>query len=154
LAYSADKGKTWSAPAVVNDDRSFADRERKRDHILPAVTVNKDGVVGVTWYDRRESADNLGWRVRMAVSLDGGETFSSSVAVATGANAYTKDTRWPLEAAAPVDSTANTMSLMFFVDRFFENGGHTTGLAADADGVFHPVWIDNRTGTAQIWTAP
>jgi hypothetical protein len=32
------------------------------------------------------------------------------------------------------------------------NGGDTAGLAADAAGVFHPVWIDNRTGTHQMWT--
>jgi hypothetical protein len=32
-------------------------------------------------------------------------------------------------------------------------GGHTAGLAADANGVFHPLWVDNRTGIHQIWTA-
>jgi hypothetical protein len=32
-------------------------------------------------------------------------------------------------------------------------GGHTAGLAADAAGAFHPVWIDNRTGVHQMWTA-
>src|SRR5262249_28643602 len=29
----------------------------------------------------------------------------------------------------------------------------TTGLAADASGVFHPVWIDKRTGVRQVFTA-
>jgi hypothetical protein len=154
LAHSADKGKTWSAPVVVNDDRSFADMEKQRDHILPAVTVNRNGVVAVTWYDRRESKDNLGWRIRIAASFDGGETFTPSVPVSTAANVYSADTPWPMEAYGMADSTANTVSLGFFIDRFFENGGHTTGLVADANGVFHPVWIDNRTGTAQIWTAP
>jgi hypothetical protein len=33
------------------------------------------------------------------------------------------------------------------------NSGDTAGLAADAGGTFHPVWIDNRTGTHQVWTA-
>jgi hypothetical protein len=33
------------------------------------------------------------------------------------------------------------------------NGGDTAGLAADAAGVFHPLWIDNRTGIHQMWTA-
>jgi hypothetical protein len=27
-------------------------------------------------------------------------------------------------------------------------------LAVAADGVFHPTWVDNRTGVSQIWTAP
>jgi hypothetical protein len=27
-------------------------------------------------------------------------------------------------------------------------------LAVAADGMFHPTWVDNRTGVSQIWTAP
>ena len=27
-------------------------------------------------------------------------------------------------------------------------------MAADSNGVFHPFWVDNRTGVSQIWTAP
>jgi hypothetical protein len=40
------------------------------------------------------------------------------------------------------------------ISQFNLAGGHTAGLAADADGVFHPFWVDNRTGIAQVWTAP
>ena len=32
--------------------------------------------------------------------------------------------------------------------------GDYAGLVAGADGTFHTFWIDNRTGLAQIWTAP
>jgi len=32
--------------------------------------------------------------------------------------------------------------------------GDYAGLAADAGGTFHAFWIDNRTGLAQIWSAP
>jgi len=35
-----------------------------------------------------------------------------------------------------------------------DNEDHTAGMAADASGVFHPFWVDNRTGTKQVWTAP
>jgi hypothetical protein len=38
------------------------------------------------------------------------------------------------------------------IDPFSVSGGHTSGLAVDADGTFHPTWIDNRTGLAQLWT--
>jgi hypothetical protein len=31
--------------------------------------------------------------------------------------------------------------------------GDYSGLTAAADGVFHPYWIDNRTGWHQVWTA-
>jgi hypothetical protein len=34
------------------------------------------------------------------------------------------------------------------------SAGDTAGLRADANGVFHALWIDNRTGTGQVYTAP
>jgi hypothetical protein len=154
LSYSADKGKTWSKPIVVNDDRSFTDMDKKRDHILPAVTVNKNGVVAVTWYDRRESADNLGWKIRVAASFDGGETFTKSVVVSSDAQAYTSSTQWPVQGRGGIDSASSSLNMGLSLDLFFESGGHTTGFVADANGVFHPVWVDNRTGVSQMWTAP
>lgn len=36
----------------------------------------------------------------------------------------------------------------------FAGAGDTAGLAADADGVFHALWIDNRSGRGEIYTAP
>jgi len=32
-------------------------------------------------------------------------------------------------------------------------GGDTAGLAADASGIFHAAWVDNRSGVPQMWTA-
>ena len=46
------------------------------------------------------------------------------------------------------------MTVRMTMNGFFVNGGHTAGMAADANGAFHPVWIDNRTGLPQMWTAP
>ena len=57
FAYSADKGRTWSDPITVNDDRPPADPSAGPDHSLPTVAVNKDGTVLVAWYDRREIPD-------------------------------------------------------------------------------------------------
>ncbi len=31
--------------------------------------------------------------------------------------------------------------------------GDTAGMAADADGVFHLLWIDSRAGVRQVYTA-
>src|SRR5207248_1712158 len=82
-SYSADKGKTWSRPVIVNDDRSPEEMGKGPDHILPSLAVNNAGVVLVTWYDRRDAQDNLGWRLRAAASLDGGEPFPASAPVAS-----------------------------------------------------------------------
>jgi hypothetical protein len=152
FAYSVDKGRTWSRAAVVNDDRNPAETTSGPDHILPAVGVNKDGVVLVTWYDRRESGDNLGWRLRGAVSLDGGETFSASVPIASAANAYPPTTAWDIETRTSSGPAGSVLSAA--IEPFFIAGGHTTGMAVDASGAFFPTWVDNRTGVAQLWTAP
>lgn len=147
-SYSADKGKTWSQPVIVNDDRSPEKGGIGPDHVLPAIGVNKDGVVLIAWYDRREAADNLGWRLRAAVSLDGGETYSASVPITDAVNAYTATTPWTLDAQG-WGETRSTVTLMVELTRFFTSGGHTTGLAVDADGTFHPTWISD----ARYWTS-
>lgn len=127
LSWSADSGQHWSAPRMVSDDSAGA------NDFMATVAANRDGVVGVMWYDRRGVADVNDYRPRFAASIDGGETWSPSVAVSASANA----------GAARRGESA-----------FFANGGDTAGLAASADGRFHALWIDNRTGVQQVWTAP
>ncbi|HLY16107.1 MAG TPA: hypothetical protein VKR61_02730 [Bryobacteraceae bacterium] len=126
---STSDGK-WSAPRVVSDDAASLPAEFMPNNFMPVVAVNRSGVVGLSWYDRRDNPDDLGYQVRFSASLDGGATWLPSVRVSTHGNlvnAAEHDTRY--------------------------NGGDTAGLTADAAGVFHPLWIDNRTGVHQMWTA-
>ena len=133
LAHSVDAGTTWSAPRFVNDDSLVAVRDGGGpDHFMATVAVNKGGVVGVLWYDRREASDNLAYHARFAASFDGGLTFSPSVRVSAASN----------------DPKAQRDGQPFVV-----TGGDTAGLTAAADGRFHAVWIDNRTGIQQVWTS-
>jgi len=133
IAHSADGGTTWSAPRFVNDDSLVVARDGGGpDHFMATVAVDHDGVVGVLWYDRREASDNLAYHARFAASFDGGLTFTPSVQVS----------------AAPNDPKAQRDGQPFIV-----TGGDTAGLTASADGRFHAVWIDNRTGIQQVWTA-
>jgi hypothetical protein len=152
LSYSADNGQTWSKPAIVNDDRSPTEDGKGPDHLLPAVAVNKEGVVLVVWYDRREAKDKIGWRLRAASSLDGGETFSASVPVAEVFNAYTDSTPWDME-ANDLSGPTSPRHIDLQLNSFFTGLGPTSGLAATADGTFVPTWFDNRTGVPQIWSA-
>src|SRR5262245_50688094 len=94
-AHSSDAGKTWSQPTTVDDDVPPR-ANNGPDAFMPAVAVNRDGVVGVSWYDRRDNADNQGYTVRFAASLDGGTSWSPSVRVSTGANdrAQQKDSQF------------------------------------------------------------
>lgn len=152
-SYSSDKGRIWSKPVTVNDDRSPEEEDKGPDHMLPSIAVNMKGVVFVTWYDRRESADNIGWKLRGAASFDGGETFSASVPLSEGAAEYSQTTPWDVWVYGANDDRSSLVSLRANVNPFFISGGHTSGLAVDVAGSFHPTWVDNRTGLAQIWSA-
>jgi hypothetical protein len=161
FSYSSDKGESWSKPHVVNDDQSPSDRERRRDHMLPSVAVNRSGVVGVAWSDRRESTDNLsGWRLRFSASLDGGETFTPSVRVSEQVQKDPAGGYMPIMAYSEGGghhrprARGGTITMQIgpqWID--FLTAADTTGMAATADGRFHPVWVDNRTGIPQVWTA-
>ena len=161
FSYSADKGKSWSKPILINDDRLPFNGEAPV-HFQPVIAVNKDGAVGIMYYDRRGSANNLDWMVRFSASLDGGETFLPTVQVAESSNRYGSSTKMALGVRAyggghmPPNKNyrGGALKFDFNISQFNIAGGHTAGLDADANGVFHPFWIDNRTGVAQVWTAP
>ena len=127
LSSSADGGRTWTTPRIVSDDATTLKAGDRPNHFMPMVVVNKNGVVGVSWYDRRDNPDNLGYWPRFAASLDGGATWLPSVRLSTSPNA-----------TDPAETRLNS--------------GDTAGLAAGADGVFHAAWVDNRTGTHHMWT--
>jgi len=169
FAYSTDKGKTWSAPIRVTDDKEPTFKGHGPDHIVPAIAVNKAGAILVVWYDRRESGDNMSWKIRAAASLDGGVTFSPSTVVSSAANVYDAQTEW-IQGSPAISggggragrgggggrggaAPGGPITVNLAITSFFL-GGHTSGLAVDADGVFFPAWLDNRTGVGQIWTAP
>ncbi|MDQ3949606.1 MAG: glycoside hydrolase [Gemmatimonadota bacterium] len=163
LSYSADQGRTWSRPVVISDDPPYSDG-RRPNHFMPTVAVNKDGVVGVSWYDRREHPDNLGWHVRFRASLDGGETWLPSIRVSTASNDITDRTALYTQAYArgggsggygrSAPPEAGPLVVEVSIQGSNYSAGDYAGLAAAADGVFHAFWVDNRTGLPQIWTAP
>jgi hypothetical protein len=151
LSYSTDRGKTWSAPKIVNDGRRRTSATFEQGAIMPAVAVNKDGIVGVSWYDRRENTtDPVGYHVRFAASLDGGETFTESARVSEKPRVFGKGEQWNAVGYVFPDTSAVRVRIM---RADWLAGGHTAGIAATADGRFHPLWVDNRTGLNQMWTA-
>jgi len=175
FSYSADRGKTWSQSSCIDDVAGPIDNKKGPDNFLPTVAVNKAGVVLVTWYDRRENSDGLGWYVRARGSLDGGETWLPSVQVSEKPNTFSPQQKlftfgratqpetdtYAVESGSGDDAAAArkksratqrpTHVNIFFEPRLFFAGDYA-GLAADAGGTFHALWIDDRTGLPQIWT--
>jgi hypothetical protein len=143
---SSDRGKTWTPARAVDDNAPSV----STDQFMPEIAVNADGVVGLMWYDRRDHPDNLGWDVRFMASVDGGASFGPSVKVSERGASFpvgtTRELRPPAERTERAQIDAGRGSFTFM-------GGDTAGLAADAAGVFHAVWVDNHTGVPQIWTA-
>ncbi len=170
VSYSADRGRSWSEPITINDDRPYVGEGVGPSHMLSAVAVNKDGVVGVLWYDRRGQPQRGGYMPRFRASLDGGETWLPSIAVTDQAHDPRRDVSRALGGAVDgpggsttlrpeggIKSAGDTVSIeLLTYDARPGNPGFvdTTGLTATSDGVFHPVWEDNRTGLAQLYTAP
>jgi hypothetical protein len=74
----------WSRPVQVNRSSGTSPLVR-----TPVMTVNKNGVVGVAWYDGREDSRGfLGYlrcqNMFFTSSLDGGKTFSPEVKASDG----------------------------------------------------------------------
>jgi len=157
FSYSTDRARTWSRPIVINDDLRQPPPAAPPNHLLPSVGVNNAGVVAVTWLDRRDVPDRLAWRARIRVSVDGGETFQPSVLLSEAPARFDGTEHW-----SATSSTAGGGSSLFpggllqsqvFAPRVLYMPGDYASVAGDRDGVFHPYWIDNRTGWHQVWTA-
>lgn len=150
LSISTDRGGSWSEPKPIDDAAPATSHQ-----YLPGIAVNRDGVVGVSWYDTRHAAGPRGFDQYFTASVDGGATFLPSAKVSTessnplgaGNFAFT-----PLTFRTPSDSGASRLTFLSAVGRW-GNGGDYTGLTADAEGAFHPFWADSRTGTFQAMTA-
>jgi hypothetical protein len=160
LARSTDKGKTWSAPHLINDVSPVADEIAGPNVFMPGVAVNRDGVVLVTWYDRHDTPGNLGWRLRARASLDGGDTWLPSIAVSSAMNAYDKQTNFTLwgankgGGAREYWTRGGEIKLQLYMQPHEFWASDYSGIAVDVAGVFHALWTDNRTGMPQLWTAP
>ena len=139
LSSSRDGGRTWARPRTVSDEASGGLAAVAYDAFIPAVAVNRGGVVAVSWYDTRGLQDGeAGWSVRMTASADGGETWAPSVVVSDRPTRLSPEERKRLPPGVQV---------------YWDVPGDTAGLAADAAGAFHPAWIDARSGTPQVYTA-
>lgn len=152
LSYSDDLGATWATPRIINDDHRFGNGRFGPDDTQVMLAVNRYGVVGVAWYSRAESKDDLGWVVRFRASLDGGNTWVPSMQVSDAVNTFTVPRNWSNDFQVQVWGDTIEIIAGYHAYQFF-TGGDYSGMDADADGVFHAIWSDDRTGVSQMWTS-
>lgn len=151
MTRSSDRGKTWSTPVVVSGNPSIDDSAA--DAFMPVVAVNSSGVVGILWYERSEQAGKFGYWPVFTASIDGGDTFLPRVKVSEAPASF-QIPKLILSNPRPVRAFRGQLTAEIgFNGRQF-SGGDTNGLTAGPDGIFHALWTDNRTGIAQVWTAP
>ena len=135
LMYSDDRGESWSVPTRVNDNQRLARHEEAM------LSVNDQGVVGVAWYDRRHADAADCYDVYFSASLDGGESFLPNTRLSTATSCQ--------KVPGNVISDPNGQR---DIAEYWPNGGDYSGIAGAADGAFHIVWADSRTGVYQLWT--
>lgn len=130
IAYSTDGGKrNWLKSAVLRS-------EQAGPAYFYSLAVSPDGTVGVSWLQHeREEGKSHCYRIYFAASIDGGETFTPP-AVVSGAI-----------------SCPNAAAIHKKIIGRWARGNDYMGLAAAADGSFHPVWVDARDGAYQVFTA-
>ncbi len=158
LAWS-DDGERWSTPLPVDDPPVPLDPEMGPDAFLPQLAVNDRGAVGITWYDRREDVRNRDSRLRFTASADGGHSVMRSVPVSQHPYHYARESEpealFPLGIRSGPDSAGATWLALHTgrSNRLYYNVGDYGGLAVRRDGAFQAIWVDNRTGVPQVFTA-
>jgi hypothetical protein len=134
VTHSVDEGEKWSKPIAVNGHSGLQPYVR-----TPMLAVNKQGLIGVSWYDARSDHGTFKHFLRcqelyFTTSPDGGQTFLPEVKV-SGAR------------SCPLSSKNGDAGIRW------PAGGDYTGLATTPDGRFHLLWSDSRNGVYQLWTA-
>jgi len=147
FARSSNRGANWSEPVLL-DGSVPADSLQ----FQVAIAVNKDGVLGVSWYDTRHALDGSGFDEYFAASVDGGKSFLPSVRVSSESSRFVGQGNMRMDPIVSAHKDELYLSLLSAGSRW-GGGGDYMGLAAGADGAFFPFWADSRTGTFQAYTA-
>lgn len=122
---SLDGGATWKTAQGTTIQQ--IDTGNANDAWQPALAVDQsNGVVSISWYDRRDDPNNKLYKVYYSQSADGGGSFTAPIAVSTAQS----------DPTLTCSATGDYMSVV------------------SVDGIAHPFWTDNRSNINQIWTAP
>lgn len=146
LSSSADRGRSWTPPIMVDPEAPAPSVQYQ-----PILAVNREGAVGVGWFDTRDGNGDR-YALYFTGSVDGGRSFPPARRVSTALSAPLDDINLaPFPASEPKPGTELSLRFRPCLGRW-GNGGDYMGLVADAAGLFHPLWTDSRDGVFQLWT--
>jgi len=134
---------------------------------MPSIAVNKNGVIGVTWYEF-EKVHAGGYQSRFSASFDGGETWLPSVRVSSYAHVIKS---LPEFAAQPTvrgggrrretsdRQRSNKIEVWVWPSpRSYYSwndwpGDYAGSIVAAPDGAFQTFWISNQSSVDELYTA-
>ncbi len=162
VSNSDDNGKTWTDPVRIKVSNSI--RYTAYERLMPQIAINKNGIVGVSWYEFREFSKSREYRLRFTASLDGGGTWLPSVPVSTQSFVVKHPPQFAANAvvsgggrrATPKKTESVDVRVLPSPRSYYSWNnwpGDYTGMCASADGAFHVFWIDNRSGASELYTA-
>lgn len=120
---SINEGKTWSTPISMYDDKN----NPSASNFYSAIAVNNSGYLALSWYDRRGDSQDAAAHYYMALSFDGGASFTNSF---------------------PVSSQSSD-----FLQIGFKNNGFGIGeynKMVTTKGYAIPIWADGRRGSGNV----
>jgi len=142
LSYSTNRGSTWTPARAVEPAVPT-----EAAQTLPAIAVTSDGIVGITWLESRGGLTHA----YFTASVDGAANFLAARRIssqswrplATGNERVEVTSFLDASGAREIQGTSGSLQV--------PQGGRSA-LAAGADGTFHPVWPDARSGVYQVYT--
>jgi hypothetical protein len=147
VSRSVDRGETWSEPQPVDADAPDGSYQ-----FQPAVAVNAEGLVGLTWFDTRGQENRDTFQQMFSASTDGGESWLPPVRVAsTPSFRYAPGNHGFTQIAMKTGGDSLRISFLSPAARW-STGGDYMGLTVDQAGRFRPFWTDSRYGSYQIMT--
>lgn len=129
ISKSTDKGKTWHEKMVRSPYGGV------NGFVNPAAAINRNGVLGINWVERRLRGGRMEENVYFTASLDGGLSFLDPVKV------------------TEVNSSLRSGEGEANIGASFRGGGHYDEMVALPDGSFQLIWSDARSGIYQLYTA-